>query len=267
MKNNFQKIEYLFAVAIFFMFSMQISFAETNHEKGLQIAKEIKLRNIGWGDSTSDLIMILRNKKGQEIVRKMRQRSLEVVNDGDKGLTIFDTPLDVKGTVFLSFSHIEDADDQWLYLPALKRVKRIASRNKAGPFLGSEFAFEDLSSFEVEKNTYNYLRREELNGLNMHVVEMDPIDKYSGYKKLHVWVDDEHFRVHKIVFYDRRDTLLKTLVVKNYKLYKNKFWRPHTQLMVNHKTGKSTDIKVENLIFDVGLSDADFNENRLQRTR
>ena len=241
--------------------------AQSAAEKGLEIATTTKARNVGWGDSQSDMTMTLRNKKGQEVVRQMRSKSLEVVDDGDKGLTIFDTPLDVKGTVFLSYSHVVGNDDQWLYLPALKRVKRIASRNKSGPFLGSEFAFEDLSSFEIEKNTYNYLRDEEFNGLNTFVVEMDPVDKYSGYTRTVVWIDQDEYRVQKVDFYDRRDTLLKTLTFAGYQLYEGKYWRADKQFMVNHKTGKSTDIEIKNLTFGVGLTDKDFNENRLERLR
>ena len=255
----------LFILAL--LVSINPLFAQTAEQKGLEIATETKARNVGWTDSQSDMTMTLRNKKGQEVVRQMRNKALEVSDDGDKGLTIFDTPLDVKGTVFLSYSHIVGNDDQWLYLPALKRVKRIASRNKSGPFLGSEFAFEDLSSFEVEKNTYKYLRDEEYNGLNTFVVEMDPVDEYSGYRRAIAWIDQDEYRIQKIDYYDRRDTLLKTMTFEGYKLYEDKFWRADKQLMVNHKTGKSTDIEITNLAFGVGLTENDFNENRLQRTR
>jgi len=244
-----------------------LALAETSQEKGLSIAKKIKQRDLGWGNSESNLIMTLRTKGGQEIVRRMRSKSLEVEGDGDKGLTIFDTPKDVKGTAFLSHSHTVDADDQWIYLPAVKRVKRIASRNKSGPFLGSEFAFEDLSSFEIEKFTFNYLRDENYKDQDMYVVEMVPTDKYSGYKRTVAWVDKEHYRVFKIDFYDRRNTLLKTLTTEGHKLYKDKYWRSSHQYMVNHKNGKSTDIEIENLTFDVSLTDDDFNEKRLQRSR
>ncbi len=241
--------------------------AETSQEKGLAIAKEMKARDLGWGNSQSEMVMTLRTRKGQEIIRQMRSKALEVDGDGDKALTIFDTPLDVKGTTFLSFSHTVGNDDQWIYLPAVKRVKRIASKNKSGPFLGSEFAFEDLSSFEVEKFTFNYLGDDQLNDQAMFKISMDPVDKYSGYTKANAWVDQEHYRVHKIDFYDRRDTLLKTLTISDYKLYKDKYWRADKQNMTNHKTGKSTDIVIKNLEFDVGLSDGDFNENRLRRAR
>ena len=124
--------------------------ADSAEEKGLSIAMEADERDHGWGDLQADLEMILTNKHGQESRRAIRTRSLEVERDGDKGLSIFDSPRDVKGTAFLSFTHATEPDDQWLYLPALKRVKRISSASKSGPFMGSEFAYEDLSSNEVE---------------------------------------------------------------------------------------------------------------------
>lgn len=267
MKTQYSSPRIMFFVVTLIIAFANTSVAQTSQEKGLEIAMQTKARVIGWGDSQSDMTMTLRNKKGQEVVREMRSKTLEIDGDGDKALTIFDTPLDVKGTAFLSYSHIEGDDDQWLYLPALKRVKRISSKNKSGPFLGSEFAFEDLSSFEVEKNTYNYLRDEEFNGLNTFVVEMDPVDENSGYKRMVVWIDQDEYRVQKIDFYDRRDTLLKTLTFEDYQLYIETQWRPTKQLMVNHKTGRSTDIEIKNLTFGVGLTDNDFNENTLQRVR
>lgn len=234
---------------------------------GLGIATQMKARNSGWNSSTSNMVMTLRNKKGRELVRLMSNKALEVEDDGDKALTIFNTPADVRGTAFLSFSHISDSDDQWIYLPALKRVKRIASRNKSGPFLGSEFSFEDLSSFEIAKNTYEYLGDEKINGLDAFKLQMTPLDKFSGYSSFTAWVDKEHYRIHKIVFYDRRKTLLKTLTQDEFVLYKDRFWRAGKQYMVNHKTGKSTDIEIKDLNFDVDIKASDFNENRLKNIR
>ena len=242
-------------------------FAQTPEEKGLAIAEERKARDLGWGDSISQAEMILRNAQGQETIRKMRLKSLEVENDGDKALTIFDQPLDAKGTAFLSFSHATTPDDQWMYLPALKRVKRIASRNKSGPFMGSEFAFEDLSSFEVEKYSYQYLRDELFNGEDTFVVESDPVDKYSGYTKQVNWIDKAHYRPLKIEFYDRKGSLLKTLTFSDYKLYLDKYWRADKMSMVNNQTGKSTDFITKELIFKTGLKDKDFNKATLKRAK
>jgi hypothetical protein len=244
-----------------------IAWAETSEEKGMKLSKERKARDVGWGDSVAQTSMLLRNRNGDESVRKMRLKSLEVSDDGDKGLTIFDQPRDVKGTAFLNFSHAVKPDEQWLYLPALKRVKRISSRNKSGPFMGSEFSYEDLSSFEIEKYQYNYIKDEVVNGEDSFVIEQFPTDKYSGYTKLVVWMDKSHYRVQKIEFYDRKKSLLKTLVFKDYAQYLDKYWRSMLLSMVNHQTGKSTDFATHNLKFKTGLKDKDFNKASLKRAR
>ncbi len=241
--------------------------AETDEEKGLAIAKESKVRGDGWGDMKSEMLMILRNSQGQESVREIRLQSLEMADDGDKSLSIFDKPLDVKGTAFLSFSHIKGADDQWLYLPALKRVKRIASRNKSGPFMGSEFSFEDLSSFEIEKYTYKYLRDEPCGDETCFVVEQYPLDKNSGYTRRVVWIDQSEYRLQKVEFYDRKNSALKTLTYHDYVLYLEKFWRPGMMKMENLQSKKGTDLKWNNYEFKTGLSEKDFNKNSLKRAR
>jgi outer membrane lipoprotein-sorting protein len=241
--------------------------AETAEEKGMRIAVEAKESDNGWKDMQASMNMILRNKLGQESIREIRMKSLEVEGDGDKSLSVFDKPRDVKGTAFLSFSHSIGADDQWLYLPKLKRVKRIASRNKSGPFMGSEFSYEDLSSFEVEKYTYKFLKDEPCEGGTCHVIEQYPTDKNSGYTRRVVWLDQAEYRPWKIDFYDRKDSPLKTLSYHSYQEYKGKHWRPDLMKMVNHQTGKSTDLTYGGYTFQTGLSDSDFNKNTLKRAR
>jgi hypothetical protein len=241
--------------------------AETNEEKGMAIAIESKLRDVGWTDMKAHMQMILRNSQGQESVREVRLQSLEQADDGDKSLSIFDKPRDVKGTAFLSFSHIIGADDQWLYLPALKRVKRISSRNKSGPFMGSEFSYEDLASFEVDKFTYNYLKDEPCGDDTCFVVEQLPVDKNSGYTRRIAWIDQSEYRVQKIDFFDRKNSALKTLSYHNYKQYLNKHWRADMMKMINVQSKKSTDLVWKNYAFKTGLSEKDFNKNSLKRAR
>ena len=194
-------------------------------------------------------------------------KSLEVEGDGDKGLSVFDEPRDVEGTAFLTYSHIEGNDDQWLYLPALKRVKRISSSNKSGPWMGSEFAYEDLSSFEVEKYDYKFLREDEIDGEKVYVVESYPTYDNSGYSKTITWVDQEHFRVHRIEFFDQKGDALKTMEVSDFKQYLDKYWRGHKQVMTNHQTGKSTVVKWSDYQFNTGLDEDDFNKSSLKRAR
>ena len=211
--------------------------------------------------------MILRNKQGQESVREIRSRTLEGTNDGDKSLTIFDEPLDVQGTALLSFTHKQGPDDQWLYLPALKRVKRIASDNKSGPFMGSEFAYEDITSQEVDKFTYKFLRDDKLDGMDVFVFERYPMDEHSGYTRQVIWMDRQYYKERKIDYYDRKNALLKTLTFSDYHLYNGKFWRAGEMNMINHQTGKSTRLLQTNFKFGVGLTDRDFDKNSLKRAR
>lgn len=241
--------------------------AETAEEKGLAIAKEQKARDVGWGDSQSEMQMILRTPNGKEHSRFIKVKSLEVQTDGDKSLMVFEEPKDVAGTAFLSFSHVDTPDDQWIFLPALKRVKRIASKKKSGSFMGSEFSYEDLSSFEIDKYDFKYLRDEEIDGKKFFVIESYPKDKYSGYTRLVSWVDQAEYRTHKVEFYDRKKSLLKVMEVQEFQKLEDKFWRPVKSLMDNKQTGKSTALIWNNIRLKTGLTEDDFSKNNLKRAK
>ncbi|MHC4748113.1 MAG: outer membrane lipoprotein-sorting protein [Planctomycetota bacterium] len=241
---------------------------ETPEEKGLAIAIEVDKRDTGFGDLTANMLMVLKNKHGQESIRKIRIRTLEVAGDGDKSLSIFDNPRDVKGTAFLTFSHKVGDDDQWLFLPALKRVKRISARNKSGSFMGSEFAYEDISSQEVEKYTYKWIRDEVYDGQECFVIERYPVDrKNSGYTRQVSRIDKSEYREWKVEFFDRKNSRLKTLTIEGYKKYLNTYWRADRMNMVNHQNGKSTQLVWSNYKFRNGFKDRDFNKNGLKRVR
>lgn len=258
----------LFSYAIIILILLPaFALAETPQEKGLAIAIEADKRDSGYGDFRANLVMTLRNRHGDESTREIKSRSLEVVGDGDKSLSLFETPRDVKGTAFLSFSHKSGPDDQWLYLPALKRVKRISSSNKSGSFMGSEFAYEDIASNEVEKYTYRYEKDEPCGTSTCFVFERRPTDPNSGYTRQIVWMDKTEYRIEKIVYYDRKNSLMKTLIFKDYTKYLDKFWRASQMEMTNHQTGKSTKLKWNEYKFKTGLTDKDFNKNALKRAR
>jgi outer membrane lipoprotein-sorting protein len=245
-----------------------LSTAGSPEEKGLSIAKEADRRDEGFKDLTANMLMTLKNRHGQESIRRIRIKTLEVEGDGDKSLTIFDNPRDVKGTAFLNFTHKAGDDDQWLYLPALKRVKRISSRNKSGSFMGSEFSYEDISSQEVEKYTYKWIRDEVYDGHESFVVEFYPVDKKnSGYTRQVTWIDRKEYRTLRVEYFDRRNSHLKTLTITGYKKYTNKYWRANEMNMVNHLNGKSTRLEFSDYKFRTGLKSRDFTKNSLKRAR
>jgi len=240
----------------------------SDSERGRRIFDSADARASGFGDLEVQLRMILRTAKGKETSRALRIRQLEIPEDGDRVLVVFDTPANVRGTALLSHGHPQTTDDQWLFLPALQRVKKIASRNKSGPFLGSEFSFEDLAPQEVEKYTYTYLRDDQVDGAPVFVVERVAKDQFSGYAKEEVWLDQAHLRVLRVDYFDRRGRTLKTLEVSGYRLFETRFWKPGRMLMRNLLNGKSTELLWSEYTFDLGFTaERDFSVASLRRAR
>jgi outer membrane lipoprotein-sorting protein len=240
---------------------------QTAQEKGRAVAEEADRRYGGYGDARARLRMILRNQQGQVSERELRTRTLEVA-DGVKSLCIFDSPADVKHTVLLTHTHTRAPDDQWLYLPALKRVRRIAAQNRSGSFMSSEFSYEDIATDVLEKYTYTWLRDERYDEQDCYVIERRPADsRDSGYTRQTVWIEKADYRMLKVEYYDRKDSLLKTLTLKAHRKYLDKFWRPHDMSMVNHQTGKSTQLIWSEIAFDTGLTENDFNQASLTTIR
>ena len=243
--------------------------AETPEEKGFEVAARSDRSDRGFGDSAVTLEMVLRNRAGREARRELTIRTLEVPDEsrGDLTLVVFESPPDIAGTGLLSHAKILEPDDQWLYLPALKRVKRISSVNKSGPFVGSEFAFEDFTALELRKFEYRYLGEERCEELSCDVVERIPRYEHSGYSRQKAWIDREVHQVRKVEFFDRGGALLKTLTLDDYRRYEGAWWRPHRLSMVNHVTGKSTDLRYRDYRFGLGLDEDDFAKGALQRLR
>ncbi|WOF75052.1 outer membrane lipoprotein-sorting protein [Parvibaculaceae bacterium PLY_AMNH_Bact1] len=237
--------------------------------RGLAIAEETERRDVGFNNTSANMQMILTNAYGETSERELRNMVLEITEEnlGDWSLIVFDKPRDVDGTALLSHARILDPDDQWMYLPAVKRVKRISSVNKSGPFMGSEFAFEDFSSQEVGKYSYNWLRDEECGERMCHVSERTPLYEHSGYTRQVAWTDTTDYQPRKIEYYDRKDQLLKTLTMTDYQLYEDKHWRAHDLFMENHQTGKNTRLVWSDFVFQAGLTESDFTTNALKRAR
>lgn len=243
--------------------------AETAEEKGWRIAEAADLRDRGWGDAVAGVTMTLVNKHGDETERHLRMRFLENPDpeDGDRSMLIFDQPRDIRGTALLSHAHVLEPDDQWLFLPALKRVKRINSNNKSGPFMGSEFAYEDFSSSGLRKFDYKWVRDERCGKRQCSVLERYPRYENSGYSRQLVWIDQEDLQEQRLEYYDRRNSLLKTLTLSDLRQYLGRYWRAHDMLMENVQTGKSSRMVWQVFQFKTGLGKADFTKASLKRAR
>lgn len=236
--------------------------------RGLAIFTKADQRQSGYGSMEVALQMIIRTAKGRETQRTLRIRQLEMPADGDRVLVEFESPADIRGTALLSHSHKVADDDQWLFLPAMRRVKKIALRNRNGAFLGSEFTFEDLAVPELEKYTYRYLRDDTLDGIAVYVVERIARNQFSGYKAEVFWIDQAHYRMQQVEYFDENDQQVKLLRASEYELYNDQFWKAGQMSMQNLRTGKSTDLVWQNYQFGLELlPERDFSVNSLRRVR
>ncbi len=235
--------------------------------EGLRIAEEASQRGKGFGNFSAKIVMTLRQKGGRESVRAMRTKVLEVEGDGNRSIFVFDQPRDVRGTALLIHAHPDDANEQWLFLPALSRVKRISSSNRSGSFMASEFSYEDLGEPEVPKYTYRYLRDEPCGELSCTVTEWIPVERESGYTRQEVWHDKDEYRIMKVQYYDRKKSHLKTLEMSDYQKYAGSFWQAGTMDMQNHQTGKSTTMQWSEFVYGGDLNENDFTQTGLRRVR
>ena len=244
---------------------------DMSNPRGLEIATEVDKRDRGWGDVTVEGEMVLKNKAGNESVRKFRSTILEAEDAavGDMSIITFSEPRDVRGTALLTHSKIEpDDDSQWIFLPAVKRVKRISSSNRTGKFVSSEFSYEDLGSEEVADNHHIWLEDAPCThdaSLTCAAVESRPKNKKSGYSRRLSFIDLAEYRVHRIDFYNRRGDLEKSLVFSDYRQYLGAYWRAHVMTMNNSQTGKSTTLTWHEYSFANGLGSRDFTPQGLAK--
>jgi len=241
---------------------LSIAAAGPAEDKGWEIAKKVEKANDGFQGETSTLEMTLINAHGDKTTRKMTSMVREKSGDGDLSRIEFRWPADVKGTRMLTWSHKKDNDDQWLYLPAIKRVKRISSRNKSGSFMGSEFSYEDLGSQEPEKFKHKFLGDETLSGRKVWKTQRIPTDKRSGYSKQIVWIDKQFMNAVKIQYYDRKGELLKTGTFSGYEK-KGSWYRVGRIDMVNHQTRKKSSIVWKDRKLGVDIDEDEFDSDEL----
>ena len=239
-------------------------------DEGERIFAEVSRRDRGYGDQQASVSMQLKRKSGSTATRLMDIATLEVPNDGTRTMVTFNSPLDVKGTKVLTYSREANTpgnDEQWIFLPAFKRVKQISEANKATSFMGSEFTYEDINSLNVQLQefSYRFVKSEVLDGTSCAVIERVPRYARSGYKRQLAWIDQSRFIVLKVEYYDQRDALQKTLTLGKFQQYLDSFWRAGEMVMTNHQSGDVTALTWSNYRFRTGLAANDVSAAALKR--
>lgn len=248
--------------------SMAQAFTDAEREQmGRNYAQKWKDSDDGFGDSLADIKMTLYDRGGNSSVREMKMGVIESQNRsraGDRVLLTFEAPANVKGSRFLIHSMIKKGDLVWLYLPSIKRVKRVASADRSGSFAGSEYSYEDIGSMEMGNYNFSFIENRRCGSQQCAVVRQTPLYPYSGYSFIDVWYDHKHYRQMQIDFYDRKGSPLKTLKLGDYKQYLGNYWRALTMDMKNHVTGKRTVLSTTNVKFRTGLKSRDYEPGKLR---
>ncbi|MFZ4404024.1 MAG: outer membrane lipoprotein-sorting protein [Pseudobdellovibrionaceae bacterium] len=238
-------------------------------------AEEIMKKNFvvsKVNDSVSDSTFRLINASGQERVRQTTGQTKLIAGTTDnRRLVTFLTPSDVKGTKTLLIERTGKDDDIWIYLPALKKVRRLVANNKKDSFVGTDFSYGDVIGQRVEDWNHKLVKEEKIEGKDTWVIESLPKNKEvtenSGYSKRIGWVDKESFVVVKGESYDQNGQLLKKISAKDIQKVdaKNNKWQPMVLEAENVQSNHKTILEFKNFKANTGVSDDLFTTRSLEK--
>jgi outer membrane lipoprotein-sorting protein len=262
----------LSAILLILFSFMSASLAETaNEKKGRLIMEAMEKKNKGFVGEKSDMTMTLIDARGRKVLRKMVGMVKEMDDDGDKSKISFLSPKDVKGTKMLTHSHKVKDDDQWLYLPKSRVLRRISSKKKSSSFMASEFSFEDLGSQETGKYNFMWIKDDTMKvggkSVKVHVIRRISKNK-GGYSKVVLYVSPSLNNPLKAEYYNRRKELFKVATFSKYKTFKlkgKKVYRAGKIHMKNLKTKKESIFEWENRKRGVSFSDRKFSKSSLKK--
>jgi outer membrane lipoprotein-sorting protein len=228
---------------------------------GQEIMEKV-YHNPSGDDVQGRLTMTLINRQGESRVRNLQQYTKDY-GDVEKRVMFFLSPADVQGTSFMNWSYTDGSDDdQWIYLPALKRVRRISSDGKGDYFMGSDFTYDDLGERHPDEDNHELTDEEDIDGKECWVIESTPKDPDYMYSKTVTWVMKDNYMGLKREFYDDRGRHLKTLTIKDYGQI-NGFWTILETEMNNVQRDHSTHMKFSDVNINQGIPDRMFTERNM----
>ncbi|NOX43236.1 MAG: outer membrane lipoprotein-sorting protein [Gammaproteobacteria bacterium] len=242
---------------------------------GLQIAERINARDEGQMVSRN-LTMEMIDRRGKKRVRETRgfRKYFSGENGEEKRTVIFYlAPKNIKETAFLTFDYpqAKKDDDQWLYLPAMRKVRRISASDRGDYFLGTDFTYEDIkkeTKVTIEDYNRKTLREDNIDGHRVYVVESTPVSdeiaEELGYSKVIQWVDAEIWIVRKADFWDVRGNSLKTIHSTEISQVQG-IWTTHRLEVVNHKTKHQTVFTFSEVDYQSPVKDSLFTKRTLRR--
>jgi len=255
--------------ALIFMGIFGLSFSlKAGGPSGYEIMKKANEKaNFGVKNGSASLTMVLLNKRGKKKVRKLSVVSSNQGEGKNKSLARFLTPSDVKGVGFLSVDQDKEVTNQYLYLPAFKKVKRILGNQKSQSFMGSDFSYGDLESRDV--NDFNYEKKpdQKLGKNPCFVVISKPkkMDDDEQYSKTKTWVSKSNFVPLKVEFYDKKNGKLKKVLLAHKVSKDNGKWVIKQSSMTNIKKKHKTLLKVEDINWNKKVNPSTFTKENLKK--
>ena len=223
------------------------------------------------GDSTQDATFRLVNAQGQERVRETTgQTKLLPGTTDNRRIIVFTSPADIRGTKTLLVEHSGADDDIWIYLPAMKKVRRLVASNKKDSFVGTDFSYGDVIGHKVEDWSHKLVREEMVGALDCWVIESTPttpqVADTSGYSRRISWIDKRSFVALRTDIFDMQGALLKRITQEDVREVdaENNRWQPMRLIAENAQTGHQTIIELKNFKAHVGVSDAAFTPRALE---
>lgn len=231
--------------------------------------KNIKQQKVN--DEAVTIKMELTNKKGKTRKRTIDLSSMTNNKDEQNSLIKFTAPKNISGTGLLTLESAEKEDDQWLYLPAIKRSRRISAANQTDPFMGTDFSYEDLNIEDMKSFEYSLLGMEEVDGNKAFKIEAKPAGKStaedSGYARRIIWVREKDFVTAQVHYFDKNDVLSKVLTTSDIKPIDNSgVSRAHLITMKNMKTQHTTKLHYGDFSINKGINTNLFTTRSLERT-
>lgn len=236
-------------MVMFFISNTEVFISVPNQFTALEIMERYVFQQKSATES-AEVMMVLTNKAGKSHTRKLQMTSRTAEDESEWKLIRFTFPSDIEGTGLLTHEPLNGEDERWLYLPAMRKVRRISASEKADNFMGTDFSYEDLAEEELNHWRYQLLPTEQIDDRECYVIEATPFTKQeqqaSGYSKKILWIDMLHFVLIQAKYFDKKGELSKAYAASNIKEIDSKF-RAHTLIMENLKTGHSTTLTMEQI--------------------
>ena len=254
------KILMLIAIAssLWAMDAMQVIQKVNERDDGQQVVRNLKMELI--------------DKRGKKRVRETVSYR-KYFKENKKSVIYYKSPKRLSGTGFLTFDNIQKDDEQWLYLPSIRKVRRISSADRGDWFLGTDFSYEDMKKeTKISKNDYTFrlFDEDKIDGYSTYVLEQIPknkdLIKELGYSKIINWIDKKIFITRKAEYYDERGELLKTLLNKDIKEI-DSIWTIQHMHMKNHQNNHISNFYFSDVNYKKEIKDSSFTKKSLKRRR